>query len=133
MYAIRSYYESGKVYDKQAKTLKSTDTKEQMGVRIKEIRALFPTARFINNHTGSVFTANSRAMEILYPFFKEEGFIFVDSRTSGKTAVPGLAKKYGQKYLARDIFIDNVQNITAIHKQLSLAVMTAKKRRNNFV
>ncbi len=127
-YMVHLPMESGKVYDKQAKTLKLTDSKEQMEARIKEIRALFPMARFINNHTGSVFTANTHAMEMIYPMFKEQGFVFVDSRTTGQTAVPKIAKKYGQVYLARDTFIDNVQTINAIHKQLQFAVMMAKKR-----
>lgn len=127
-YMVHLPMESGKIYDRQAKTLKTTDTKEQMEARLKEIRALFPTARFINNHTGSVFTANEAAMERIYPLFKEEGFMFIDSRTIGRTAAPQMAKKYAQRYLARDVFIDNIQNVSSIHMQLRQAVLVAKKR-----
>ncbi len=127
-YMIHLPMQSGKAYDKQYGTLKITDSKEKMKARVKEIRRLFPTAHYVNNHTGSAFTNNYRAMEILYGLLRKEGFMFVDSRTTGKTKVRKIAYTYGDAYVARDIFIDNNHNISYIHSQLREAVKIAKKR-----
>jgi len=96
--------QSGKVYDKQYGTLKITDSKEKMEARVKEIRKLFPTARYVNNHTGSAFTDDYKAMEILYSILRKEGFIFVDSRTTASTKVRKIAHAFGDAYVATSYF-----------------------------
>ncbi len=127
-YMIHLPMQSGKAYDKQYGTLKITDTKEKMEARAKEIRKLFPTARYVNNHTGSAFTDNYKAMEMLYAILRKEGFVFVDSRTTASTKVRKIAHAFGDAYVARDVFIDNNHNIPYIRKQLRQAVKTAKKK-----
>jgi len=127
-YMVHLPMQSGKAYDKQYGTLKITDNKEKMEARVKEIRKLFPTARYINNHTGSVFTHNYKAMEILYGILRKEGFVFVDSRTTVSTKVRKIAHAFGDAYVARDIFIDNNHNVPYIRKQLRQAVKIAKKK-----
>ena len=127
-YMVHLPMQSGKAYDKQYGTLKITDTKSKMQARVKEIRRLFPTARYINNHTGSTFTDNYKAMQMLYGILRNEGFVFVDSRTTASTKVRKIAHAYGDAYVARDIFIDNSHNVPYIHQQLRQAVKTAKKK-----
>ena len=92
------------------------------------MRRLFPSARYINNHTGSVFTDNYKAMHTLYGIMKKEGFIFIGSRTIGSTKVRKIAHEYGDDYVARDIFIDNTQTVPYIHNQLKKAERIAKKK-----
>ncbi len=128
-YMIHLPMESGsKQFNKQYKTLKITFTKAEIIARAKELRVLFPTARYVNNHTGSVFTNDYKGMLTLYSALKKEGFMFVDSRTIASTKVPKIVKKFGDAYVARDAFIDNVHNVKTIHKQLRKAVETAKKK-----
>ena len=128
-YMIHLPMESGsKQFNKQYKTLKTTFTKEKIIARVKELRVLFPTARYVNNHTGSVFTNDYKGMLTLYTALKKEGFLFVDSRTIASTKVPKIAKEFGDAYVARDIFIDNVHNVKMIHKELRKAVEIAKKK-----
>jgi polysaccharide deacetylase 2 family uncharacterized protein YibQ len=128
-YMIHLPMESGnRQFNTQYKTLKTSFSKAEMAARMREIRRLFPTARYINNHTGSVFTNNTKAMKMLYGIMKKEGFVFVDSRTIGSSKVKKIAHAYGDAYVARDIFIDNTQTIPYIHKQLKKAVEIAKKR-----
>ena len=127
-YMIHLPMESGKSFDKQHGTLKITDSKEKMETRIKEIRKLFPTGRYINNHTGSKFTSNYKAMYMLYETLHNEGFIFVDSRTIKNSKVSKIAQSFGDNYLGRDIFIDNKHTISYIHKQLKKAVKIANKK-----
>jgi len=126
-YMIHLPMQSGKAYDKQYATLRVTDSGEKMEARVKELRRLFPTARYVNNHTGSVFTDNYNAMQMLYTALRKEGFVFVDSRTIGSTKIPKIAHAAGDAYVARDIFIDNKKNIPYIHAQLKKAVQNAKK------
>lgn len=128
-YMIHLPMESGsKQFNTQYKTLKTTFSKEQIIARVKELRVLFPTAHYVNNHTGSVFTNDYSSMLRLYNSLKKEGFMFIDSRTIASTKVPQISKKFGDTYVSRDIFIDNVQQINMIHKQLKKAVNLAKKK-----
>ena len=108
--------------------LRITDSSRKMKARVQEIRRLFPHGKYINNHTGSVFTSNYSAMKRMYGYLREEGFVFVDSRTSGSTKVKKIAKAFGDRYIVRDVFIDNTQSIPTIRKQLAKAVKIAKRR-----
>lgn len=127
-YMIHLPMESGsKQFNKQFKTLKTTHTKVQVEARAKELRKLFPTARYINNHTGSVYTDDYKAMQTLYTALREEGFVFVDSRTIASTKVPKIADRFGDAYVGRNIFIDNEHTVSYIHVQLRKAVEMAKK------
>jgi len=127
-YMIHLPMESGNAkFDRQSKTLRTGFDKEQMRHRIHELRRLFPRARYINNHTGSKFTCDVRAMGMLYDVMREEGFIFIDSRTTSKSKVGKIAHAYGDDYVARDIFLDNVKSVDAIHVQLEKAVGLAKR------
>lgn len=128
-YMIHLPMESGSAqFNKQTKTLITTFSKAQIEARAKELRTLFPTARYINNHTGSVFTDDYEAMQTLYAALRNEGFVFVDSRTIASTKVPKITGEFGDAYVARDVFIDNEHNVPYIHKQLQKAVKMAKKK-----
>ncbi|NOR56440.1 MAG: divergent polysaccharide deacetylase family protein [Sulfurovum sp.] len=117
-----------KQFNKQYKTLFTSDSEAKIVQRVKELRKLFPHVHYVNNHTGSVFTNSYTAMYKLYEALREEDFTFVDSRTIGSTKVPQIASEFGDRYIARDIFIDNEHSIKAIHSQLRKAVHLAKKR-----
>jgi len=109
-------------------TLHIHDSWERLEKRIREIRDLFPQARFINNHTGSRFTADYEAMERLLEILDSYGFTFVDSRTTPKTKVPRLMRNLGRRYLGRDIFLDNYQKVSYIKTQIHKAILKAKKK-----
>ncbi len=128
-YLIHLPLESGSPkMNRFTKTLFVDDGPARVKARVEEIRRLFPEAHYVNNHTGSVFTSNYGAMYHLFGDLKKEGFIFLDSRTTGHSAVRRVAADYHVPYLSRDVFIDNVQTRGAILRQLKLAVRIAKKR-----
>ena len=128
-YMIHLPLESGSPkMNRFTKTLFVDDGPARVKARVEEIRRLFPEAHFVNNHTGSLFTSNYGAMYHLIGNLKKEGFVFLDSRTTGHSAVRRVAADYRIPYLFRDVFIDNVQNRAAILRQLKLAVRIAKKR-----
>ncbi len=109
-------------------TLTLGDSRAKMRTRVKALRKWFPGCRYTNNHTGSVFTSDYKALHTVYGLLKEEGFTFLDSRTSPKSKGKRVAKAYGDFYLFRDVFIDNIQASGPIRKQLKIAVKKAKKR-----
>jgi polysaccharide deacetylase 2 family uncharacterized protein YibQ len=108
-------------------TLTVESTEAEVARRIADLRRWFPRCRFVNNHTGSRFTADVRAMTRLMRALKRHGFIFVDSRTTPKTVVAKVCRRFGQPYLARDIFLDNEPNEAYILNQLKKAVRSAKR------
>ena len=128
-YMIHLPMESGNTqFNKQYKTLKVSFSNRKIENRVKELRILFPKAKYMNNHTGSVFTSDYASMHFLYKVMKKHGFVFVDSRTVNSTKVREIAHGFGDAYVARDIFIDNEHKVPYIHKQLKKAVALAKKK-----
>lgn len=51
---------------------------------------------------------------------------FLDSRTIASSKVPLVMKKYGKKYIARDIFLDHEQNKEYVKSQIKKAISFAK-------
>ena len=96
--------------------------------RVANIKRWFPNAIYTNNHTGSKFTQNLRSMNMLMRILKKYNMIFIDSRTTPKTIVSMVVKKYNQPYFRRDIFLDNIRNEKYILKQLKKAISKAKKQ-----
>lgn len=110
------------------KTLKVNDSFEEISKEIYKIRKDFPNAKFINNHTGSKFTSNKKAVQKLVDVLDEYGFIFVDSKTISNSKVEEVLKSKNQKYIFRDVFLDNTQNLKDIENELKKAVKISKKR-----
>ena len=96
--------------------------------RVKEIKRDFPKVRFVNNHTGSKFTSDYKAMNKLYIALNKYNIIFVDSKTTSKSKASMIAKKRHQLLLSRDVFLDNKPEISYIQNQLKKAIKLAKKR-----
>lgn len=115
-------------YDmEEPSTLRIGDTEETIEKRIETLKQLFPNARYVNNHTGSKFTADSVAMEKLIRVLKKEGMQFVDSRTTGKTQVPNAVRSQGLPYVGRDVFLDHQDGVANVKKQIREAVRKAKE------
>lgn len=111
----------------EAKTLHINDSVDKIEKRIQEISQIYPNSKFMNNHTGSKFTANKEAMERLFSVLKKYDYTFIDSRTTAKSYAKHAAKKYGVKLYSRNIFLDNNKDHKYIQKQLKKAVRIAKK------
>ncbi len=108
-------------------TLHVNDSKEKIIQRVKEIKILFPRAYYVNNHTGSRFTSDKRAIKDLIIALKSEGIGFLDSRTTAETKVPEVMESLGKPYIARDIFLDHEANVEYIQGQILKAIKKAKE------
>ena len=117
-----------KTFPEEEKTLHIDSSYNFILNRVIDIKKEFPEVKFVNNHTGSKFTSNLKAMKKLYMVLNKENMIFVDSRTTSKTKAPLLSKKYNQILLSRNVFLDNKADVKYIQKQLKDAVYLAKKR-----
>ncbi len=127
-YMIHLPMEATGFVNEEEKTLRVNSSKRYIEKVIADIRKKFPRAKFINNHTGSCFTANYKAMKRLIKVLDKYGFYFIDSRTTPKTQVPRLMRELGRAYLARDIFLDNELNVAYIKRQIKKAVRRAKRK-----
>lgn len=111
----------------ETNTLYIDDSYETIEKRVSELRKLYPNAKYVNNHTGSKFTANKEAMKKLFKALIKYDFIFIDSRTTGKSVVKEVAKEFNMPYISRNVFLDNEQNFDYIQNQLKKAIKIAKK------
>lgn len=91
--------------------------------------AAVPQAVGVNNHQGSVLTADPQAMDWLMQGIKTHGgLFFVDSRTTGRTVAGRTARQLGIPLLNRDVFLDNVVDREAIRRQFLTLIETARRR-----
>ena len=107
-------------------TLRVTDSQQKISKRIAFIKKEFPRVRYLNNHTGSKFTANEQAVNRLIYALHKNHILFIDSRTTAKTKVPQVEKAYGLKYVARDVFLDHHMDKAYVLKQIKIAIKVAK-------
>ncbi len=109
-------------------TLNPNDSKERIFKKIKQIKKDFKDLRYINNHTGSLFTSNEEAMRKLYEALKNQNIFFVDSKTIGNSKANKIAKELSMPYIQRDVFLDNEDDVNYVKKQLESAVKLAQKK-----
>lgn len=91
----------------------------------------FSRVRFfvgINNHMGSKFTENSKGMTVVMQELKKRGFLYLDSRTTGSTVGPRLARQFGVPFAERNIFLDHVNDVAAVRSRLDEVERLARRR-----
>lgn len=72
----------------------------------------------INNHEGSVFTADRQALIPVAEALYGRGLFFLDSRTTPLSQVVPVARAFGVPSSDRDVFLDDDQASPAVAKQL---------------
>jgi polysaccharide deacetylase 2 family uncharacterized protein YibQ len=88
-----------------------------------------PGASGVNNHEGSMATTDAKLMGELMPLLKQRDLFFVDSRTTAATVAFEEAERAGVRGGFRNVpFLDDVQDVAAIRKQLELAMHGAKEK-----
>ena len=87
----------------------------------------FSTYVGLNNHMGSKFTADRKAMRIVMEEIKRRGLLFLDSRTSGKTIGVTLAKEMGVPAVERNIFLDHENSVSAVEAKLAQVETLARR------
>ncbi len=104
------------------------------GMPADEIPMLFeqmmesvPYAAGVNNHQGSQATADPALMVELMPVLQKWNLFYVDSRTTAATVAYDTAQRLGVRSGFRNVpFLDDVTEVSAVRKQLELALRDAK-------
>jgi polysaccharide deacetylase 2 family uncharacterized protein YibQ len=117
-----------KAMNRMHKTLFVSDSNKKIRARVAQIKRLFPNVRFINNHTGSIFSQNYTKSKVLYKALLDNNITFLDSRTTQKTKFKKIAKEFNRRYYKNDHFIDNKLSTYAILKEIKKGIALAKKR-----
>jgi polysaccharide deacetylase 2 family uncharacterized protein YibQ len=99
---------------------------EQVTNLVQQMLETVPQAEGANNHQGSVGTSDAALMDEIMPALRERDLYFVDSRTTAATVAFTAARRAHVRTASRDVFLDDDENVTAIHHQLELAVQDAK-------
>lgn len=109
----------------ERETLSPNDSQQRINAKIAQISRDFKGLKFINNHTGSLFTDDTQAMRRLFRALKAHNLIFVDSMTIGSSKGALVSKEFNQTPIKRDIFLDNENDINAIKAKIKEAVRKA--------
>jgi uncharacterized protein len=98
---------------------------------LNEMLSSVPEVVGVNNHQGSQATADARLMGELMPLLRERHLFYVDSRTTAATVAFEAAEHAGVRSGYRNVpFLDDVQDVGAIRRQLELAFREAKVKGN---
>jgi uncharacterized protein len=90
--------------------------------------AELPEARGVNNHEGSRATQDARVMGDIADVLAHDGRFFIDSRTSSASVGEQVARGHGVLSASRSVFLDNVDDQSAIEARLLEAASDARAR-----
>ncbi len=82
----------------------------------------------VNNHMGSRFTADRTAMAPVLGEIARRGLLWLDSRTTPKSAGLAIARDLQMPYAGRDIFLDNEMTVKAVRGQLAKTEQVARSQ-----
>ncbi|MGM9974948.1 MAG: divergent polysaccharide deacetylase family protein [Clostridiaceae bacterium] len=94
---------------------------EEIEKRVGEGLDNLKYATGINNHTGSKAMKDERVVAAVLKVVKERNIAFLDSKTTDSRLAESICGEKGIKYYKRDIFLDHINNISYIEKQLDAA------------
>jgi len=93
---------------------------------IAEDLASVPRAAGVNNHMGSLATADRRVMGVVASELSRRRLFFVDSRTTDATVAAEAAAAVGVPCVSRRVFLDDVQTEAAVARSLEELVTRAR-------
>ncbi|MDT8442026.1 MAG: divergent polysaccharide deacetylase family protein [Desulfuromonadales bacterium] len=104
-----------------------SQTDDEIERRIDGFLQRVPYAVGVNNHMGSRFTEDRRAMTTVMQSVHRRGLFMVDSLTTGRSVVVDVARELRVPWQRRDVFLDNVAEVEAIAEQVALLVAKARR------
>ena len=82
----------------------------------------------MNNHEGSLITADRKLIGAVLDVCIDEKIIFLDSRTSSQTQAPLAAMERGMHIWERDVFLDNSPDVTEMKAMIKRGLAIADKK-----
>lgn len=92
---------------------------------LDQMLARVPHVVGVNNHEGSLATAQPELMAEVMEELHERNLFFIDSRTTVATVAYKAAERAGVPAASRKVFLDDVETRDAILRQLDLAARDA--------
>jgi uncharacterized protein len=103
-------------------------TDAQIVAQVQNDLAQVPLARGVNNHEGSKASANERVMrDVIGVLSKQGNLFFIDSKTNPASVGEQVAQAQGVPTAARDVFLDNREDVAYTEAQLREAAAIAKR------
>jgi polysaccharide deacetylase 2 family uncharacterized protein YibQ len=96
--------------------------------RIARDLDLLPGIVGINNHMGSLFTADPQALRPVMEELSRRGLLFVDSRTTARSLAQEVARAEGLPNAGRDIFLDHYEGQAEVRKRLGETERLARRQ-----
>jgi len=87
----------------------------------------YPHIKGVNNHRGSLLTADTEKMTWLMNTLSTKKLYFLDSRTTAQSKAISAAKKANIPHISRDIFLDHQKDNAFIEHAFEQLRYTAKK------
>jgi polysaccharide deacetylase 2 family uncharacterized protein YibQ/stress-induced morphogen len=120
---------NGQTYNRD-KTITLYSSDDEIKGLVQRAKQIVPNAIGVNNHQGSLATANTGLMTRTLKIIREEGLFFVDSRTIGNTVAYDVAKRLGMRTTYKDVFLDHVKSyphsINQIRRMVEIALQKGK-------
>ena len=105
-------------------------TPEEISRNFTAMLDKFQDIKGVNNHMGSLFTEHADKLAPVMEILGRRGLYFLDSKTSPKSVGRQVAGQYNVAYAHRHVFLDNVNEVEYVNKQLALTERIA--RRNGY-
>ena len=102
------------------------DNEARIAAVLEDNMARVPGIKGLNNHMGSKFTGNARAVDLFLRAMSGKGLFVVDSLTSPDSKLYNAAKRMGIKAYRRDVFLDDVSDRASIRHELEKAARLAQ-------
>lgn len=103
-------------------SLSEADTRSRTRRALRDV----PFAVGVNNHMGSVITADTMRMRWILEEVGAMRFFFIDSRTTSKTVAESMAKEMHIRTTSRQVFLDDSKSRADIEAEWSRAMRIAR-------
>lgn len=97
--------------------LMATMDRDTLRARTRSALEAVPGAMGVNNHMGSVLSADADRMAAVLEEVAARGLFFLDSRTSAQSVGYRLARELSLDAAERDVFLDTERQVSAIDRQ----------------
>lgn len=108
--------------------IKTSMSPDKVKKIIRDSLSTVPFAQGMNSHMGSKATENKPLMTAIFTDFKERGFFVVDSLVSERSICENVAGNLGLPFIARDVFLDNINERRAIEREFAKLARLAQKK-----
>ncbi len=99
---------------------------EEIRERTRSLLRGVPHAAGVNNHMGSLATADPRVMRNVLAALGDAGVFYVDSRTTSRSVSVSVARELGIPCGERSVFLDDDRSEAAVRRQLARLAEAAR-------